>query len=81
MPSKRDNTDARVHTSGNDPDRGPAESSRPRWCPYAKGSPSSSCACSGRCWYEAEREEAERQAETRHESLDGLHSRKAREKT
>lgn len=81
MPSTEDDTNARIHPARNDSDRGAAASSRPRWCPYAKSSPSSSCACTGRCWYEAEREEAEREAETRHESVDGVHPRKARKKT
>lgn len=80
MPSKKESTDARVHTSGDDSDGRAAKSSGPRWCPYAKSSPSSSCACTGRCWYEAEREEAERQAEAGHESVDGVHPRQARKK-
>jgi hypothetical protein len=75
--SRKENTDARLHTSRNDPDRGAAESSGARWCPYTKGAPSSSCTCAAKCYYEAG-EKAEREAAARHESVDGLHSREAR---
>ena len=78
MPSKKaGETDARIHTARDDSDSGTPALGGPIWCPYPKTSPSSSCACGGSCWYE---EKAEREAPARDESVDGVHSRKARQK-
>jgi hypothetical protein len=77
MRSKKESTDARVHTAGNDSDSSAAKSSGQGWCPYAKGAPSAACACQASCWY-SEGAQAEREAAARYESVDGVHSREAR---
>ena len=74
MPSKRDATNARIHTARNDSDRRAA--ARRGTCPYWRAS-QEACVCEGACYY-AEAEEAERKAAARHEGVDGVHPREAR---
>ena len=75
MPSTKGNTNARIHTARNDSDGGAA--ARRGTCPYWKAS-AEACACDGACYY-AEAEKAERKTAAGHESVDGVHPRKARQ--
>ena len=74
MPSKRDATNARIHTARNDSDRRAA--ARRGTCPYWRAS-QEACVCQGACYY-AQAEEAERQTAAGNQSVDGVHPREAR---
>lgn len=74
MPSSEVKRDARLHTTRNDPDRRATTSDSP--CPYRKATSVQTCACAGACYYAPQ---AQREATSRDQSLDGLHSEQARQ--
>jgi hypothetical protein len=77
MQSKKESTDARVHTSRDDSDGGAAESGRPRRGAKEKARETFTCRCGATLTAEENTCEACGKTTAWHEGLDGVHPREA----